>query len=483
MIDQLAFIVYFIYGLAFFGMGIAMALESGRSPALAEARVLWPLSAFGLIHGTHEWMESYILQAQSLGAQSPIWLPWLRVAFLIASFSSLMLFAYRLLNLTLPRSESRRFVQNVSFVLYASAILLSVYLSYRTGNIPWLNLTDGLSRYLLAVPACLMSTVALQARARTSRRMEKRALAGNLTLTAVGFVIYMLTQLVAHPLEMFPARYLNEATFLIVSGFPIQVIRSITAVMITIGLLRSTFNMEDERRVQLNTAQQSRLEALQQQEALRRELLAHTVHAQEEERARIARELHDETAQELSAFSLELAALRSLVKRQKTASAKVEHLQNISRRVSQELYRLVHDLRPAQLDDLGLVAALRYFIGQYHADTSINIRFKVDGDVRRLDPSLETVLFRVAQEGLTNIARHAETCEADVQLIFEADLIHLIVADQGRGFDANGRFPGPHGWGLAGMRERVESVGGDFRLTSTGGTGTQIEVIVPLKTK
>src|SRR6266511_4586027 len=97
MINQLVFITYFIYGLAFFGMGIAMALESGRSPALAEARILIPLSAFGLIHGTHEWMESYILQAQSLGIPLPLWLPWLRFSFLISSFSSLMLFAYYLL--------------------------------------------------------------------------------------------------------------------------------------------------------------------------------------------------------------------------------------------------------------------------------------------------------------------------------------------------------------------------------------------------
>jgi signal transduction histidine kinase len=483
MIDQFAFVIYFIYGLAFFGMGIAMALESGRSPALAEARVLWPLSAFGLIHGTHEWMESYILQAQSLGTQLPLWFPWLRLVLLVSSFSSLMLFGYFLLKLTLPRSESRRFVHYVSYVLYIGAILLSVYLSYRSASIPWLNLMDGLSRYLLAVPACLMATIALQARARTSREMAKKDLAKNLTLTAAGFAVYTLTQLFVHPLEMFPARFLNEATFLIVSGFPIQVIRSITAVVITIGLVRSTFNMEDERRVQFYTAQQSRLEALQQQEALRRELLAHTVRAQEDERARIARELHDETAQELSAFSLELAALRSMLKRQKAASAKVEHLQNISRRVSQGLYRLVHDLRPAQLDDLGLVAALRYFIGHYHADNNIDVRFSVDGDVRRLDPSLETVLFRVAQEGLTNIARHAGTCEADVQLVFEADLIHLIVADQGQGFDANGRFPEPRGWGLVGMRERVESVGGDFRLTSARGSGTQIEVIIPLKIK
>jgi signal transduction histidine kinase len=426
-------------------------------------------------------LESYTLQAQSLGAQLPAWLPWLRIVFLTTSFSALMLFAYHQLNLTLPRPEGRRFIHGLSFTLYAGTLLLSAFLSYRTGQIPWLGLADGLSRYLLAVPACLISAVAFRAQALASRRMEKQDLAKNLTLAAAGFGIYTLTQLFVHPLEMFPARYLNAATFLIVSGFPIQVIRTITALMITIGLLRAIFNMETERQFQLSAAQQARLEALQHQEALRRELLAHTVHAQEEERARIARELHDETSQELSAFSLELAALRSMLKRQKAASAKVEHLQNISRRVSQGLYRLVHDLRPAQLDDLGLVAALRFFIGQYHADNNIDVRFKVDGEPRRLDPALETVLFRVAQEGLANIARHAKMCEADLVLSFQPDLIHLTVADQGQGFDANGRFTESRGWGLAGMRERVESVGGEFRLASARGAGTQIEVMIPLK--
>src|SRR3990172_4617382 len=96
MSSQFLFAVFFIYGLAFFGMGIAMALESGRSPALAEARVLRPLSAFGLLHGTHEWLESYLLQAALLSAPLPVWVPWIRLLLLIASFSSLMLFAYNL---------------------------------------------------------------------------------------------------------------------------------------------------------------------------------------------------------------------------------------------------------------------------------------------------------------------------------------------------------------------------------------------------
>jgi len=477
------FIVYFMYGLAFFGMGIAMGLESGRLPALAEARALRPLSAFGLIHGTHEWMESYILLAHSLGTRMPAWLLWLRIGFLITSFAALLLFASRLLDLTMPRSGSRRFVHPLSFLCYAGAILLSALVTYRAASVPWPGLIDGLSRYLLAVPACWMSTIAFRTRALASRGAAKENLAKNLTITAAGFAIYTLTQLFVAPLDMLPARFLNEAVFLSVSGFPIQVIRSITAIMITVGLLRSIFSMERERQAQLSIAQQARLQALQQQESLRRELLAHTVHAQEEERARIARELHDETAQELSAFSLELAALRSMVRRQTAAAAKVERLQNISRSVSQGIYRLVRDLRPAQLDDLGLVAALRYFLGHFHRDTSIDVRFRVAGEPRRLDPSLETALFRVAQEGLTNIARYAGTCEADLQLSFERDCVYLVIADQGQGFDTNGHFAEPRGWGLAGMRERVESVGGDFHLISTRGAGTRIEVTVPLKLK
>ena len=92
--NQLTFLVFFVYGLAFFGMGITMAIESGRSPALAQARVLRPLAAFGLIHGTHEWMESYLMQAEAFGTSLPGWMPWLRLGFLYASFTSLFLYGF-----------------------------------------------------------------------------------------------------------------------------------------------------------------------------------------------------------------------------------------------------------------------------------------------------------------------------------------------------------------------------------------------------
>jgi signal transduction histidine kinase len=480
MFNQFIFVIFFVYGLAFFGMGIAMALETGRSPALAEGRILRPLAAFGLIHGIHEWMESYLLQAQSLGMPLPIWLPWFGLGLLILSFSSLMIFAINLLKLTAPNSGARRLVRLGSFLFYSSAILLSAYLAYRTIEIPWLNLLDGMSRYLLAVPASLLATIALRAWAREVERDGRTILSIHLILAAVGFGIYALTQFVNRPLQMFPAQLINEGSFLSVFGFPIQVVRTLAAVWITIHLLRATNSMEEVRRGQLIAAQQSQLEALQRQEALRRDLLSHTVRVQEEERARIARELHDETAQELSAFSLELAALRSMLKRQKVASEKVEHLQNLSRRISQGVYRLVRDLRPAELDDLGLVAALRYLIGQYHLSMKVDAAFKIKGDVRRLEPALETTLFRVVQEALANVARHAGTRDAEVELNYREDSVHLMVIDGGQGFDVNGRFTAPRGWGLAGMRERVESVGGEFRLISAPGEGTKIEVSIRL---
>jgi signal transduction histidine kinase len=480
MSSQLIFVVYFVYGLAFFGMGIAMALESGRSPALSEARVLRPLSAFGLIHGTHEWLEAYLLQAALLGAAPPAWVPWLRSFLLVTSFSSLALFAVNLYQLTSPADDSRRIIYIASFASYSVAILASAFLLPRTATVSRLDLLEGLSRYLLAVPSSVMATITLLGWARQSRRIQKNALASNLNATAFGFGIYALTQFVVHPMGMVPANFINEPSFLASFGFPIQVVRSVMAALITVCLLRATFIMDGERKALFLSAQAARLAALQKQESLRRELLRYTVHAQEEERSRIARELHDETAQELSALMLELATLRSMLKRQKAAIEKVDRLQALSRQISQGLYRLVRDLRPAQLDDLGLVPALRYLIGQNHLSMKIDASFKVQGDVRRFDPTLETVLFRVAQEALTNVARHAGTREACVELTYGENSVYMTVADQGQGFDALEPLSAPRGWGLAGMRERVESVGGQFRLVSAPGQGTIIEVSIPL---
>jgi signal transduction histidine kinase len=478
--DQLTFLVFFVYGLAFFGMGITMALESGRSPALAQARVLRPLAAFGLIHGTHEWMESYLMQAETFGTSLPGWLPWLRLGFLFASFTSLFLYGIQMLLFVSPYEPEKRAFLFSAVGVYVLFIIGNIIRAYLQAPIPLIHLLDGLGRYLLAVPAAMLAALALRVQARDVQQDNRANLSTSLSVASFGFGVYTLTQLFVHPIDMFPARFINEEAFQAFTGFPIQLIRSIMAILITYGLLRATQFMESERRTQLFAAQQARLEALEQQEETRRELLRHIVQAQEDERARIARELHDETSQVLSAFSLELAALHRLARGRLRMKSTVDRLQELSHQMSDGLYALVHGLRPAQLDDLGLVPALQSMLESDYSANGLQVIFEVSGTQRRLDALIETVLFRVSQEGLTNVSRHAGVTEATLRLEYFSEEVRLKVADAGRGFDPNEPLNPPRGWGLEGMRERVASVDGQLSLSSAPGRGTTLEVIIPL---
>jgi len=481
--DQLTFLVFFIYGLAFFGMGITMALESGRSPALAQARVLRPLAAFGLIHGTHEWMEAYIIQAESLGAPLPAWLPWLRLFLLITSFVSLLVYGLLMIPLISSFNWGKQIFRINLLGIYVLTILIGITSAYYKNPIPTNPLVDGLTRYLLAVPAGMLATFALQAQGQSASKDARDTLSHSLRIAAFGFSIYTLTQFFVHPMDMFPAKFINDEAFYRITGFPIQLVRTLMAVMITYGLLRATQVMEKERQTQLLAVQQSRLEALEKQEEIRRELLQHTVQAQEDERARIARELHDETSQVLSAFTLELATLRELSRGKPRMKETVDRLQDLSRRMSQGLYILVHDLRPAQLDDLGLVPALRSLVDDDYSAKGLQVTLEIIGVQRRLDSLIETVLFRVAQEALNNVNRHAETNKATLHLNYAPDAVTLGVLDAGKGFDPTEPLRPPRGWGLEGMRERVGAVGGQLSLYSAPGHGTAVEVGIPLITK
>jgi signal transduction histidine kinase len=281
---------------------------------------------------------------------------------------------------------------------------------------------------------------------------------------------------------------LNTAEFVSLTGIPIQVVRAGLAVLITVCLIRASQIAEDERQRRFTAAQQARLDALQQvqreleeREALRRDLLRHTVTAQEEERARIARELHDDTAQILTALRLNLATLQDALRKNPEAIGLIERMERLSRQMSLGLYRIMHDLRPAQLDDLGLVAALRWLVDEERSRSALEVDLVVRGPHQRLDAPVETALFRIAQEALANVARHSGCSQALLQLSSSPQEVTLIVADQGAGFDPDERHSPPRGWGLVGMRERAESVGGQLKICSAPGKGTQVEALILLQ--
>ncbi len=488
--SQLGFVLlYFIYGLAFFTMGIALALESRRSPALAERRALVPLAVFGLLHGLHEWMEIVLIQGTWLEVPFPQEIEGLRVILLALSFLPLLGFGFWML---FPHAT-------ISKLLLLGSAFLAAYLGLAYVNAQvdpehLLTRSDALARYVLAVPGGLLAGLGLHLRAGLVQKEGRAELAARFRWAAVGFGLYGLTQVMVPPSDMFPAIYLNSALFQNATGVPIQVIRASMAALVTVNLLRAIRITDLERERQLMDAQRSRLKALEQiqremeqREAIRRELLRHTVIAQEEERKRIAREIHDETAQILTGFSLDLATLRSTLPRRsgksetsgQMADEILNRLQKLARQMSQGLYRLVNDLRPAQLDDLGLAAALQHLAELEGAHKGVRVAMETTGPRQRLDPLVETVIFRVAQEALANISRHAEVDRAILRLACGAGEVRLEVCDQGVGFNPSQELVPPHGWGLAGMRERVESVGGKFQITSAPGKGTQVKVAIP----
>ena len=224
---------------------------------------------------------------------------------------------------------------------------------------------------------------------------------------------------------------------------------------------------------------------VQDRDALRGELLNQVVSAQEHERQRIARELHDGTGQMLTALGLGLAAANENIQANpELAFKQLTELRALNTQALQEVHDVIADLRPSVLDNLGLAPALRSQIQALEARAGIHAIFTVTGERRRLHSDIETIIFRIAQEGLTNIVKHAEATIVDLCLDYNHDSLELIIQDDGVGFEAESALqPGVkerHAWGLLGMQERVALVGGSCEINSHPGAGTVIYVTIPL---
>ncbi len=478
-------LVYFFYGLAFFSMGLAIILEFGRSPLLAEARVLRPLAVFGILHGIHEWLEIFIIQNTWLEIPLQGYWYWLRLGLLAVSFASLVAYGIQVLRPPKRLAAMDAWVGAGLLTLYAALIVFSGATVWGDFEL-WIGRADVLARYVLAVPGGILAAVALINQGQQAKVSQRGALSSSLNWAAVGFAIYAMTQIFVSEIDIPPARIINSVWFNAFFGFPVQVVRAVLATMITASLMRATQIVEKERQEQLVQAQRDRLEALERvqdelvkREALQKQLLRHTVITQEEERSRIARELHDELAQILTGFSLDLATLKNRCQGDDVVDGAVGRLQDLSRQMSKGLYRLVHDLRPAQLDDLGLVPALEHLIDDVRDQLALEVSLDVQGCQKRMDPLVETVFFRVIQEALTNIARHGKTQEAIISLECSLKETRLNIQDEGVGFDQKILEQPKAGLGIAGMRERVRSVDGQFLLQSNPGKGTNIEILVP----
>lgn len=240
-------------------------------------------------------------------------------------------------------------------------------------------------------------------------------------------------------------------------------------------------NSELEQRVAARTRALDEANArLREREEARGQLLRKVITAQEDERKRIARELHDETSQGLAVLAMGLEAAQDALRAGK--APRLDEVKALAVRTLEDVHRLILDLRPSVLDDLGLVSAIRWYAERHLESRGISVRCEF-GEMPRLPPEMETALFRMCQETMSNIARHAQASAVLVQVGIEGDEVVIDVEDDGRGFDPaaatqrEGRRPA---WGLMGIRERAEILGGAARIESAPGQGTHVEVRIPV---
>ncbi len=226
-------------------------------------------------------------------------------------------------------------------------------------------------------------------------------------------------------------------------------------------------------------------ERVQEKEELRGELLERVVAAQEEERKRLARDLHDQTGQTLAGLAMGIHSVETMMQANPASAEKrLQELERMSASAVDDLRAMIADLRPAQLDDLGLVPALRDMAEHIATRSKVQIEVNASEPRRRLRAQVETILYRLAQEALNNAARHSRATRVTITLKFSSDDVMLEIQDNGVGFvpEAVIKTQAPRrAWGLLGMQERVMLVGGTLDIQSVPGKGTRLVAHIPLK--
>jgi signal transduction histidine kinase len=473
-------LIRFGYGLILFTMGLVVAVEVSAGSRTRLRRSLYWLALFGILHGGHEWSEVFLHLGIMPGqAAFPEMYNLLRISMMGVSFLCLAFFGVTLINI-----GGHHAILAVTPLLMGVVWLAGAFGLRYTFPVPetywpaaeaWLGYTMGFSAALLAAGGLIMQQ-------REFRRTGEERFGQDALWAAMAFFWYGITDQLVPPASQLPTSdVFNEEVFYRLTGIPIQAVSAFTGIIAVFFIMRMVRQLDEERRRRISDEQASRLLEARRREAMVGEMLQRVVAAQESERRRIARELHDDTGQALTALGLGLrgAAKLCTVEPLKTA----EHLTSLQEMVNlsmENLHRIILDLRPSHLDDLGLPSALRWYAGEMERRSPIKIQVEVRGEPYIVSPEVDTSLFRIAQEALGNVYRHSKARTARVRLEYLEKEIVLNMTDDGGGFDLAAAVRAERRpWGLIGMQERANLMGGKFSIDSKPDQGTEIEVVVP----
>jgi signal transduction histidine kinase len=249
-----------------------------------------------------------------------------------------------------------------------------------------------------------------------------------------------------------------------------------------IGVLTQAFNHMISSLSENHREREELLSQLREKEELRVQLLEKVMTAQEEERKRISRELHDETSQALTSLMVSLKVLEAEAPAD-SVGERLQEMRQVVAKTLDEVHHMARELRPSVLDDMGLIPALERYVRDYGQKYQTEVDFHTTGfDGQRVAPSAEVALYRIIQEALTNVAKYAQAQSVSVLLDWREDWVAAIVEDDGIGFDPQSVTSSPsHGLGLFGMEERVSLLGGTFKIESVLGGGTTVFIRIPAK--
>lgn len=518
-------VVFFVYGLAFFAMGLVFALEARRTTELRLASSLKYVAGFGLLHAVVEWIDMWLLLPWPLVAATAAALRVVRLGLFVGSTVLLAVFGTTLLAALAPQVRWIRWIPPALLVFWLAYWAIGPHLhplatarwnpselsclrchdgvapapaGPATSWVPSMTIGDIWVRYLIYVPASAFAAAALWLQGARFRQSGYRRIARDCGFMAAAFAANgVVAGLIVPPAHFGLAGVLNYDRFLSVVGVPPQVFRAALAVVIAFFGVRILRVFDIEYAGALAAAQAGELRA--KSEALevarraaedledkvrdRTEELFEQVRrlAILEERDRLAREMHDSLGQVLGFVNLKTKVAEDLIGRGRAPEAGSELGQ--MRAAVQVAYE---DVRQAILSlrttpqAKGLLPSLREYVDRMREQTGLDIHL-VSSDGLRLAPAVEAQAIRIVQEALTNVRKHAQARRVEIRFEpSDGSGATVTIADDGRGFDVAG-VEGARGmhFGLLTMRERAESIGGRLSVVSEPGRGTRVILWIP----
>jgi signal transduction histidine kinase len=447
-------LILFLYGQAFFVMGLAIFLQSRRHSRLQLARDLRWLAAFGILHGLHEWGLVFIpIQATYLPVPYISLLRALHALLLAASYACLLMFGTVSLG---EHWKRRRWLAAALLLVWLCIFWVSLQL------IPteeaWHDFTVIWARYLLGFPGALMAAYGLRYQALTRiAPLGVNNIYRMLRVAGVVLGIYaILGGLLVIPAPFFPANVLNRSTLENLLGIPVEVYRSVVGVVLAVSIIRALEIFEIELDRLIEQMEVERVESAQ--------------------RNRIGQEIHDGAMQGIYSVSLILDAMQSNVRRGSVGAQRLDQARDVLTDVTADLRRYMVSLR-AIVPDRPLAEALRQLADnpRFSSLLDVALNLEVEPD---LPPAQAGNLLGIAQEALANAARHAEARHVRMVLSHDSSGIVFHIEDDGKGFDETAITPG---FGLRAMRDHARLLGGKLNIDSQRGKGTLITLRLPEK--